>query len=56
MNDLLIRLWAWETVFPCDEGKPEGSLYIEAANRIFLLELMLLRLKAQLSDQRRGHE
>jgi predicted trehalose synthase len=38
MSDLLIRLWGWERVFPCDEDKPEGSLYLEAADRIEELE------------------
>ena len=38
MTDLVIRLCAWERVFPCDEGKPEGSLYLEAAARIEELE------------------
>ena len=41
MSDLLIRLWAWERVFPCDEDKPEGSLYLEAADRIEELESVL---------------
>ncbi len=43
MSDLLIRLWAWERVFPCDEDKPEGSLYLEAADRIEELEAKLAR-------------
>jgi predicted trehalose synthase len=38
MSDLVIRLCAWERVFPCDEDKPEGSLYLEAADRIEELE------------------
>ena len=41
MTDLVIRLCAWERVFPCDEGKPEGSLYLEAAARIEELEAKL---------------
>jgi len=43
MSDLLIRLRAWERVFPCDEDKPEGSLYLEAADRIEELEAKLLK-------------
>ena len=41
MTDLLIRLRAWEHVFPCDQDKPEGSLYLEAAERIEELESVL---------------
>ena len=44
MSDTLVeRLLAWESVFPCDEGKPEGSLYLEAAGRIQELEAKLLK-------------
>jgi len=44
MSDTLVeRLLAWERVFPCDEGKPEGSLYLEAADRIQELEARLLK-------------
>jgi len=51
MSDLLIRLWAWERVFPCDEDKPEGSLYLEAADRIEELEGQLKEQALQyLSD------
>ena len=46
MNDLLIRLWAWERVFPEDQGKPEGSLYLEAADRIEELESVLEEVDA----------
>ena len=45
MTDLVIRLCAWERVFPCDEGKPEGSLYLEAAARIEELETELHLMK-----------
>ena len=45
MTDLVIRLCAWERVFPCDEGKPEGSLYLEAAARIEELEAELHLMK-----------
>lgn len=45
MTDLVIRLCAWERVFPCDEGKPEGSLYLEAAARIEELEAEVSRLR-----------
>jgi len=50
MNDILIRLWAWERVFPCDEDKPEGSLYIEAACRIQELEAVLEEVDAWVDD------
>ena len=44
MSDTLVeRLRAWERVFPCDEEKPEGSLYLEAADRIEELEAKLLK-------------
>ena len=46
MNDLLIRLWAWERVFPEDQDKPEGSLYLEAADRIEELESVLEEVDA----------
>lgn len=45
MTDLVIRLCAWERVFPCDEGKPEGSLYLEAAARIEELENEIKEIK-----------
>jgi hypothetical protein len=51
MTDLLIRLRAWEHVFPCDQDKPEGSLYLEAAERIEELEAELKKQALQyLSD------
>jgi hypothetical protein len=50
MSDLLIRLWAWERVFPCDEDKPEGSLYLEAADRIEELESVLEEVDAWVDD------
>lgn len=37
MTPLIERLRNWETVYPDDEGKPEGSLYLEAANALELL-------------------
>jgi hypothetical protein len=44
MSDTLVeRLLAWERVFTCDEDKPEGSLYLEAAGRIQELEAKLLK-------------
>jgi hypothetical protein len=46
MTDLVIRLCAWERVFPCDEGKPEGSLYLEAADRIEELTKVLEEVDA----------
>ena len=50
MSDLLIRLWGWERVFPCDEDKPEGSLYLEAADRIEELEAEVKK-QAQLGER-----
>jgi hypothetical protein len=38
MIDLIVRLRNWERVYSCDEGKPDGSLYLEAADRIEELE------------------
>ena len=38
MSDLVKRLRDWEVVYECDEDKPEGSLYLEAAERIAELE------------------
>lgn len=34
MTDLVKRLRDWQHVHPEDQDKPEGHLYIEAANRI----------------------
>ena len=50
MTDLVIRLCAWERVFPCDEGKPEGSLYLEAADRIEELTKVLEEVDAWVND------
>jgi len=52
MSDTLVeRLLAWERVFTCDEDKPEGSLYLEAADRIQELEAELKKQALQyLSD------
>ena len=50
MTDLVIRLCAWERVFPCDEGKPEGSLYLEAADRIEELTKVLEEVDAWVDD------
>jgi len=50
MTDLLIRLWAWERVFPEDQDKPEGSLYLEAADRIEELESVLEEVDAWVDD------
>jgi len=46
---LVDRLTSWETVFPEDEDKPEGNLYLEAAERIVELsnELEALRVDEQ---------
>jgi len=37
-DDLVKRLRDWENVYAVDDDKPEGSLYIEAADRIEELE------------------
>ena len=50
MTDLVIRLCAWERVFPCDENKPEGSLYLEAAARIEELTKVLEEVDAWVDD------
>ena len=46
---LVDRLTNWETVFPEDEDKPEGNLYLEAAERVVELsnELEALRVAEQ---------
>ena len=41
MTDLVKRLRDWQHVHPEDQDKPEGSLYIEAADRIEELEAKL---------------
>ena len=46
-DNLAERLRNWEHVYPEDEDKPEGSLYLEAAERIEELEE---RLKAAQDD------
>lgn len=33
-NNLVERLRNWETVYPEDNGKPDGSLYLEAADAL----------------------
>ncbi len=50
MTDLLTRLRAWENVFPEDEDKPEGSLYLEAAGRIQELESVLEEVDAWVNE------
>jgi hypothetical protein len=60
MIDLIVRLRNWERVYSCDEGKPDGSLYLEAADRIEELEAKLealvdgLRGKIDLFENRRN--
>jgi len=47
MSDTLIeRLRNWETVYEGDYEKPEGSLYLEAADRIEELEAKLVKRKS----------
>ena len=41
MIDLVTRLRDWEYVYPCDDLKPDGHLYVEAAERIQELEANL---------------
>ena len=43
-SNLVKRLRDWMSVWPEDDGKPEGSLYIEAADRIEELEAKLAKL------------
>ena len=46
MSDNLVeRLRDWTTVWPQDEEKPDGSLYLEAADRIEELEAEVARLR-----------
>jgi hypothetical protein len=47
--DIVERLLHWYTVFPCDADKPEGSLYIEAANEIASLRAEVARLEAYIA-------
>lgn len=42
---LVDRLTSWEAVFPEDEDKPEGNLYLEAAERIVELSCELEELR-----------
>ena len=42
--DLVTRLRDWEHIYSCDDLKPDGHLYIEAAERIEELEAKLLGL------------
>jgi hypothetical protein len=44
-HTLVERLRDWMAVWPEDDGKPEGSLFIEAADRIEELEAKLLKYK-----------
>ena len=51
MSDNLIeRLRDWTTVWPQDEEKPDGSLYLEAADRIEELEAKLAKAEWLLVD------
>lgn len=47
------RLTNWETVFPEDEDKPEGNLYLEAAERIVELSCELEALSE--AEQSKGY-
>ena len=42
-SNLVKRLRDWMSVWPEDDGKPEGSLYIEAADRVEELEAKLAK-------------
>lgn len=44
MTDLLTRLKNWETVYPEDEDKPEGSLYEEAHTTLYKATKYLRRI------------
>lgn len=37
MTPLIERLRNWQFIYPEDEDRPEGSLYLEAANALELL-------------------
>ena len=50
MTDLVIRLMEWERIFPEDEDKPEGSLHLEAAERIQELESVLEEVDAWVDE------
>ena len=51
MSDNLIeRLRDWTTVWPQDEEKPDGSLYLEAADRIEELTKVLEEVDAWVDD------
>jgi hypothetical protein len=51
MSDNLVeRLRDWTTVWPEDAEKPDGSLYIEAADRIEELESVLKEVDAWVDD------
>lgn len=50
MADLLTRLKDWQTVYPEDEHKPEGSLYEEAHAALVNLKKTLEELKP-MTDQ-----
>lgn len=43
MDNLVERLRNWEHVYPEDMDKPEGSLHLEAADRIEELEAKLAK-------------
>jgi hypothetical protein len=47
--DIVERLLHWYTVFPCDVDKPEGNLYVEAANEIASLRAEVARLEAYIT-------
>ena len=50
-DELVKRLRDWENVYAVDEDKPEGSLYIEAADRIEELEAKLASAEAMLERE-----
>jgi len=51
---LVERLRNWEKVYPEDEDKPEGNLYLEAAERIVELKNQLEELDYSLGYDQDG--
>jgi len=52
-DNLLEKLHNWGKVYPEDEDKPDGSLYLEAADCIEELEARVAELEEALDEARR---
>jgi len=50
---LIERLRNWEKVYPEDEDKPEGNLYLEAAERIVELLTAYTLAEEEVKDLRK---